>query len=67
MMSNSKTVTVFYMGIPHYYAVCQDCEWTYEDARHRRKGQQEIRKHVAKTGHTVDLEKAVVTRYSPAD
>jgi len=64
-MSNSK-VFVDYIGIPHYYAVCRDCEWKYEDHRNRRKGQREIKKHVLSTGHTVMLEKAVNVHYRPA-
>lgn len=58
-------VKVTYIGIPHYYATCLQCGWLYEDHRNRRKGQREIRKHVADTGHTVDLEKSVNVRYSP--
>ena len=58
-----NSVTVKYVGIPHYYAHCHECDWTYEDYRDRRKGQAEIRKHVKTTGHTVALEKMVVSHY----
>jgi len=59
----ANSVFVDYVGIPHYYAKCQECDWCYEDHRKRRRGQREIRKHVLKTGHTVALEKSVVTHY----
>ena len=58
-------VEVYYVGIPHYYAVCLNCGWKYEDALDRRKGQREIRKHVSLTGHEVSLEKCAVSRYAP--
>ena len=57
-------VKVIYVGIPHFLAQCHDCDWTFQDYRNRKKGQREIRKHVSKTGHTVALEKAVVTHYT---
>ncbi|MCP4990921.1 MAG: hypothetical protein GY928_34220 [Colwellia sp.] len=64
----AKKVDVTYLGIPHYYAACNECDWTYEDSgkKNRRKGQREIRKHVTETGHTVQLEKGVHVHYSLA-
>lgn len=53
-----------YLGIPHYLATCLVCDWVYEDYQDRRKGQQEIRKHVRATGHKVSLEKTVAAHYS---
>ena len=52
-----------YLGISYYMACCEICKWTYEDQTNRRRGQQEIRKHVKKTGHTVLLEKSITTEY----
>ena len=63
----SKSVEVNYVGIPHYYASCHECDWTYEDYRDRRRGQSEIRKHVKDTGHTVALEKTHVVHYAPSE
>ena len=60
-------VKVVYIGIPHYFACCHDCDWEYEDYTDRRKGQREIRKHVRETGHTVALEKSVIVHYVPAE
>lgn len=59
-------VVVDYIGIPHFYAQCQGCSWSWENHREREKGIREIKKHVAKTGHTVSLEKAVCTEYVAA-
>ena len=58
------SVEVDYVGIPHYYATCVACGWRYENHRDRRRGQREIRKHVAETGHTVQLEKMVAINYT---
>lgn len=59
------TVSVVYIGIPSYLAYCQECDWNYEKHSDHREGQRLIRKHVADTGHTVSLEKAVVVHYEP--
>jgi hypothetical protein len=39
MSRGRRKVFVDYIGIPHYYAVCQNCEWTYEDARNRHNSE----------------------------
>ena len=59
----SKKVEILNHGTPHFYATCQNCEWTYEDFLDRQKGYNEIRKHVSKTGHIIHLEKSVHTDY----
>lgn len=58
-----KKVVVRELGIPHYCAFCDECDWTYQDYRDRRKGQRKIRRHVLETGHRVQLEKGAVTEY----
>lgn len=62
-MTKKARVSVINLGIVHYYVSCQDCEWVYEDYRNRTKGQQEIRRHVRETGHTVLAEKGIATKY----
>lgn len=62
-----KKVRSVYIGSPSYLAYCQDCKWNYENHRDHREGQRQIKKHVAETGHTVCLEKTVVTYYEPAE
>jgi hypothetical protein len=62
-----KKVKVVYLGSPSYLAYCRDCKWNYEKHDDHREGQREIKKHVAETGHTVNLEKTVVTIYEPAE
>lgn len=37
----------------HLIAICKDCEWRNEDYI---GGTEKVREHVAKTGHTVDVE-----------
>jgi len=59
-----KKVRVVYLGITHYCAFCNTCDWTYQNYRDRRKGQLKIRKHVLETGHRVQLEKGTATEYS---
>jgi hypothetical protein len=62
-----KKVKANHVGTSSYLAYCQDCSWNYEKLGiDNREGQREIRKHVSKTGHTVNLEKNDVTIYSPA-
>ena len=51
-------------GIPHFYAVCHKCDWSYGDHRNRKKGFAEIKKHVRETRHEVYLEEGVATRYT---
>lgn len=58
-----RKVIVSFSGIPHFYARCNECDWSYEDYRDRKAGYNEIRKHVRVTGHTVHLEKSVHTEY----
>lgn len=64
-MTMCNRVAVVFSGIPHFYAVCHDCNWTYEDYRDRDAGYKAIRAHVKATGHTVRLEKSVHTVYQP--
>jgi len=61
----NNTVVVEYMGIPHFSACCANCKWAYEDYRDRRKGFRKTREHVRITGHTIYIEKGIVTKYSP--
>jgi hypothetical protein len=58
-----KVKTTVYQN-PHFYATCYDCAWEYADHKDVKKGYQEIRKHVKKTGHIVHLERSVHTAYS---
>lgn len=58
-------VEITNLGIPHFNAWCHSCDWCYQDYLDLPKGYREIRKHVAKTGHTVDAERGLVTRYAP--
>lgn len=51
------------LGIVHFNAYCLDCEWVFDDYKDRNEGYSEIRKHVRKTGHTVQLERGVATQY----
>ena len=62
----ANKVIVDYIGIPHFYAKCQECSWSWENHHEREKGVRAIRKHVASTGHTVSLEKAVCVDYRAA-
>lgn len=56
-------VDVEYLGIPHWLAVCQDCDWSDEFSSDRTHGYAEVRRHVKKTGHTVTVEATHVTHY----
>lgn len=58
-------VNAVYLGSSSYLAYCQNCNWNYEKHTDPRDGQRKIRKHVAETGHTVNLEKTVVVIYEP--
>lgn len=54
-----------YLGITHYFATCNDCDWTYEKHINLREARNEIYKHVRETGHSVTVEKGTVTKYLP--
>ena len=65
-----KKVHVFSIYGAHYYAQCNDCDWTdgpghkngeYRDTTVVRNA---IRAHVLKTGHTVTLDVTKTTVYS---
>lgn len=56
-------VAALYIGIPHWLASCQDCDWSNEFSGERTKGYTAVRKHVAQTGHTVQVESCQVTQY----
>lgn len=48
-------------GATSRIAHCYDCDWVYEE--NDPKVNAECRKHVRATGHTVCLEKTVITYY----
>jgi hypothetical protein len=63
----NKKVSAIYIGIPHWLASCQDCDWTAEYSANRKYGYREVRKHVSKTGHTVAVESSHHTHYCLED
>ena len=65
MAEQEYDVSILYVGIPHFMAICQECDWSYENHRDRNRGYKLAKKHVSETGHTVAIEKAVVTHYIP--
>lgn len=60
-------VLTYNLGIPHFYAFCDTCNWIFENFDERERGYQEIKKHVSETGHGVQLEKTVATHYRAAN
>ena len=52
------------IGIIHSNAYCQNCDWAYQEYSNMNKTRYEIRKHIIKTGHKVDLETGNVIKYS---
>lgn len=64
---NGKKVKALYLGIPHWLASCQDCNWQNEFSNNRANGYKEARNHVRQTGHTVSIESSHVTHYFMED
>lgn len=63
-MTQPKVVGVE-LGIPHYAARCQGCDWMHLDYHNRRSVLAKIRRHVLETGHRVRVEKGVIIEYGP--
>lgn len=55
-------------GIVHCLVACEDCDWAGSDLTglDSTKTKREVRQHVAKTGHTVNVEVGAITKYEPA-
>lgn len=53
------------IGTTHYLATCSVCGWRYE-GRDSGKGNIQARRHVARTGHSVSVEKAARPTATPA-
>ena len=49
----------------HYFAMCRDCDFEFENTLDRANVRAEAKKHVRKTGHRVTIEKATAIIYSP--
>lgn len=62
MSDNDFEIKVEHVGMNHYLASCYVCGWTFEELD-ARKGNRHARRHTARTGHIVYVEKAVVRRY----
>jgi len=64
----NKKIKVENYGVIHYYAQCEQCKWDagiYSSGLETRQDvRNAIRKHVKKTGHTVNLESGSSTRYT---
>jgi len=51
-------------GIIHILAQCHDCDFEKSDYLNVPKLREQVRRHVAKTGHTVTIETGKATIYS---
>ena len=58
-----KKVKANYIGMPSRLAYCDDCNWNHERHDDPRGQERAVRKHVAESGHRVQLEKTVVVEY----
>jgi hypothetical protein len=65
-MGQRKKVESIIIGIVHSIAYCQGCDWQH-DCFTDKNGRKAIRKHVAKTGHTVQLEQGFHESYHLAE
>lgn len=62
MSGDNFTIKAKDIGTTHYLASCSVCGWRYE-GQDSGKGNTQARRHVARTGHSVSVEKAVVRKY----
>lgn len=52
------------IGITHYQALCQNCDFCEANHTDTQYVRQLVYKHIQKTGHSVTIEKCVATHYN---
>lgn len=70
-MTSKFKVTSIGLGIPHMIARCTDCNWGDDmgagGADARASVRENAQKHVAQTGHTVNVEQMISSQYLPEE
>lgn len=70
MTSKFKVIRIG-LGTPHMIARCNDCSWGDDmgtgGAAARASVRENAEKHVAQTGHTVNVEQMISSQYFPEE